>query len=229
MWYIVIPWLNDVCRQNQGPKFLPMMLKASTSCWTTMIRRSRWTSLLEMVSKELLEKLRNLSRAWGEVHDGLVLDWRGWDWLKLASRCSRTLIQTSSEQQQLDEKLWRCLLISRFWRIGRGCCLARLQCLVSSSHLQGLVRHHFYCWAFKMMILMKYVLLKFSLSFVISHFLYILDAFAELQKANISFVMSVCLSIRPSARMELFGFHWTELHEIWWAFFENLSRKFKCH
>ena len=23
---------------------------------------------------------------------------------------------------------------------------ARLQCLISASHLQGLVHHHFYCW-----------------------------------------------------------------------------------
>jgi len=27
--------------------------------------------------------------------------------------------------------------------------------------------------------------------------------------------------------MEQFGFHWTDFHEIRWAFFENLSRKFK--
>jgi hypothetical protein len=45
-----------------------------------------------------------------------------------------------------------------------------------------------------------------------------LVVFAQLRKATISFVMSVCLavrpSVRPSVRMEQFGFHWTGFHEI---------------
>jgi len=39
----------------------------------------------------------------------------GLDLLKLASRCLRTLIGTSSEQQQLDQELRDCLLaMTRF-------------------------------------------------------------------------------------------------------------------
>jgi hypothetical protein len=41
-----------------------------------------------------------------------------------------------------------------------------------------------------------------------------LGAFAELQKATVSFVMSVCLSDRPSARIEQLGSHWTDFYEI---------------
>jgi hypothetical protein len=40
-------------------------------------------------------------------------------------------------------------------------------------------------------------------------------AFAKLQKAIISFVMSaVCLSACLSVRMEHISFHWMDLHEI---------------
>jgi hypothetical protein len=41
-----------------------------------------------------------------------------------------------------------------------------------------------------------------------------LDTFAKLRKTTISFVISVPLSIRPSARMEQLGSHWTDFHEI---------------
>jgi hypothetical protein len=40
-----------------------------------------------------------------------------------------------------------------------------------------------------------------------------LGAFAKLRKTTISFVISVCLSVHPSVRMEL-GSHWTDFHEI---------------
>lgn len=56
---------------------------------------------------------------------------RGLEWLKLASKCLTTLNRTASEQQ-LDKKLWGCLMLAtqRFWR--RSPCLAWLQCLISS-------------------------------------------------------------------------------------------------
>jgi hypothetical protein len=41
-----------------------------------------------------------------------------------------------------------------------------------------------------------------------------LGAFAKLRKATISFVMSVCLSVCPSVRMEQLGFHWTYFYEM---------------
>ena len=41
--------------------------------------------------------------------------------------------------------------------------------------------------------------------------LYFLDAFAKLQQSAISCVMCV----RPSVRMEQFGSHWADFHEIW--------------
>jgi hypothetical protein len=46
----------------------------------------------------------------------------------------------------------------------------------------------------------------------------ILEAFAKLRKATISFVMSVC--------MGQLGSQWTDVDETWYlSFFENLSRK----
>jgi hypothetical protein len=50
-----------------------------------------------------------------------------------------------------------------------------------------------------------------------------LGAFAKFRKATVSFVMPV----RYSVRMETFGSHWMDFHEIWYfRVFENLSRKF---
>jgi len=47
----------------------------------------------------------------------------------------------------IDKKLWGFLFpIRRLWSSGRGRCLARFQCLIHSSHLQGLVHRHLYCW-----------------------------------------------------------------------------------
>jgi hypothetical protein len=43
-----------------------------------------------------------------------------------------------------------------------------------------------------------------------------LSAFAKLRKATISFVMVVCLSIRPFVRMEQLVSHWMDFHEIWY-------------
>jgi hypothetical protein len=59
-----------------------------------------------------------------------------------------------------------------------------------------------------------------------------LGAFANLRKATITFVMSVCLPVRPSVclyvRMEQLGSHWTDFLEIWCLrASRNLSRKFK--
>jgi len=40
----------------------------------------------------------------------------------------------------------------RFWRSRSGRCLARFQCLIHSSHLQGLVQRHLYCWTLEVVI-----------------------------------------------------------------------------
>jgi len=50
----------------------------------------------------------------------------------------------------------------------------------------------------------------------------LLGALAKLRKATITFVMSVC----PSVRMEQLGFHSSDFHEIRYQyfFFANLSR-----
>ena len=76
----------------------------------------------------------------------------GLDWLKLGSSCLRTLTGTGSKQQQLDKEFWDACLLWGNWKRWRGFCLARLQCLISSSHHQGLVYHHLYCWLLLMMI-----------------------------------------------------------------------------
>ena len=52
--------------------------------------------------------------------------------------------------------------------------------------------------------LLAYFKLKISL---------FLDAFANLGKTTFSFVLSVCLSVRPSVRIEQLGSHWTDFHE----------------
>lgn len=68
---------------------------------------------------------------------------------QLASSCPRTMIQMGGEQQQLDVELWGCLFsIRTFWMRG-SLCLTRLQCLISSSHLQVLACHHLHCWTLR--------------------------------------------------------------------------------
>jgi len=43
---------------------------------------------------------------------------------------------------------------------------------------------------------------------------WILGAFSKLRKATVSFVVSGCLSVRPSVRMEQLVFHWKDIREI---------------
>jgi hypothetical protein len=45
-------------------------------------------------------------------------------------------------------------------------------------------------------------------------FVSFLDAFAKLLKVTFRFVISVHLSVCASVRMEQFGFHWMDFHEI---------------
>jgi hypothetical protein len=51
-----------------------------------------------------------------------------------------------------------------------------------------------------------------------------------LQELTVDFVMSVCLSVCPSVRMEVLCSHRMDLHEFWYlSIFENISRKLKLH
>ena len=43
-----------------------------------------------------------------------------------------------------------------------------------------------------------------------------LGAFAKFLKTTLSFVMYVCLSFRPSVRMEQLDSHWKYFREIWY-------------
>ena len=56
----------------------------------------------------------------------------------------------------------------------------------------------------------------------------VLGAFAKLRKVT-SFVMSFCLSVRLSVRMEQLGFQSADFEETWYLrfFLEKLSRKLK--
>jgi len=46
------------------------------------------------------------------------------------------------------------------------------------------------------------------------HFYTSLGEFAKMRTATISFLMSVCVSVRSPIRMEQLGSHWTKFHEI---------------
>jgi hypothetical protein len=41
-----------------------------------------------------------------------------------------------------------------------------------------------------------------------------LGAFEKLRKATVSFIMLLCLSVRPSVHIEELGSHWTDFYEI---------------
>jgi hypothetical protein len=51
----------------------------------------------------------------------------------------------------------RLLAMRRLCKTRRCLCLAQIQCLISSSHLQGLGYRHLYCWTLEMMIQMTQI------------------------------------------------------------------------
>jgi hypothetical protein len=56
-----------------------------------------------------------------------------------------------------------------------------------------------------------------------------LGAFTNLRKATFSFVMSIRLSVRPSA-LDQVGSHWTDFHEIGYLrIFRKSVEKTNCH
>jgi hypothetical protein len=49
--------------------------------------------------------------------------------------------------------------------------------------------------------------------------------FTTLRKAAVGFIMSVCLSVCISVRMEQLGFHWTDFNETWYLHVSQKSVK----
>ena len=173
-WNTVIPRLKSLFpRTNilrRKRKSVRLMLKMSSSNWITAIKRSRSRIMLQFGSRSPFKKLRNRSLNRRKAPRRFWWVWTDWSWL--ATRCLRTMIGTSSDQQHLDRELRRCFLDTRrFWRRrSRGLSIARLQCLFSSSHLQRLVHRHLYCWPLQVMIHMT--CLQFKIFSCDSHFMF---------------------------------------------------------
>ena len=97
-------------RPKQARKFVRTMLKTSSSCITSMVKRPRLKILSKFGSKELLKKLKNLSLSLRRR------PWRFWswlsglDWLKLASNCKSTFTGLGSEQPRLYREMGGCFL-----------------------------------------------------------------------------------------------------------------------
>jgi heme/copper-type cytochrome/quinol oxidase subunit 4 len=64
-----------------------------------------------------------------------------------------------------------------------------------------------------LLVLLENTLLRFQVSHCKDQ---ILDMFAKLRKATISFIMSVHLSVCPFICVEQLGSHWMDFHEIWY-------------
>jgi hypothetical protein len=94
---------------------------------------------------------------------------------------------------------------------------------VLSSGLKSALPVHYNCKIrrYKSNIFPYWFFLFWSLlvPFYISFFF---GAFAKLWKATVSFVVSVCASVRPPARMKQLGSLWTNFHEILYL---GLNRK----
>jgi len=125
-----------------------MTTKTLLSFLIPMLRSTRSTTFLKISSKVPLKKVRNLS---------LRLRWvllHFWSWP--VTRWHQGIsghIWNSSKQQQLDRELWGFLFIARrFWRKIRCFCLNKLQCFISSRHLEELMQHHLYYCTWEMMI-----------------------------------------------------------------------------
>ena len=52
-----------------------------------------------------------------------------------------------------------------------------------------------------------------------------LGALTKLRRVTIGFVMSVCLTVRPSVRTEQLSSHWTDFHDIWYFRFFFFAEK----
>jgi len=63
------------------------------------------------------------------------------------------------------------------------------------------------------------VQVRSNLETVLFIFKQLLGAFAQLRKATISLVMSVCPSVRPSVHMEQICSYRTDFHEIFYLIF----------
>jgi len=124
------------------------------------------TILLKFGSKMPLKKLRNLNLSLSQRRG----PWRFWSWvrgmdlLRLASRCLRTMIGTSSRNwtRNCEDACWQ-------WRDSEGeeevFVSPDFQGLISSSHLQGLVHRHWYSWTLEIMIQIN--LLHFKRKFLL--------------------------------------------------------------
>lgn len=131
----------------------------SLNYWTTKIRISHLTILLKFRSKVPLKKLRYMSLCVRRGPWWFQSRLRGW-LRKQAARCLQTLIWMSKEQQQLHKELYGYLLTMVTFYRRRGIFPSILQCLISSSHLQGLVHRHLYWWTQETMIQMTCLYFK---------------------------------------------------------------------
>jgi hypothetical protein len=124
--------------------------------WTPMIRSPLSTIPLKVGRKASLKnprKLRNLSLILNLRRGSWWFQrWvRGLDSLKLAARSLRSMTETSSVQQQLDEELWGFLLAMRAdeeeeEEEGGFVPLDFSAWFLQVIYLQGLVHRHMYCW-----------------------------------------------------------------------------------
>ena len=131
---------------RQACEFIHVMLNMPLSTWTPMIRSSHLKYLVVTWKQSTLKETKGLGLMLKETSTVISLI-RGLDPLKLASRSSRSSIWRSRMQKQPNNELQECLLaVRRFQRRSRGLYLARLQCLISSGHLQGFMYNHMYCW-----------------------------------------------------------------------------------
>jgi hypothetical protein len=77
--------------------------------WSSVISISPSNTFFKFGSKASLKELRNVCSCLGRGPWRSRTCVRGLDSLKLVSRCLRTQIRTSSEQQQLEKELFWCL------------------------------------------------------------------------------------------------------------------------
>jgi len=117
-------------------------LQLSWSCWDPFVRSSYSQILLKFESKAPWKKLRNMNLRKGT--------WRLWNGQRGSDSFSVKVSDDTDSKEQLaetlDKEFWGCLLTcyEEIMKKG-GLCLARLEFLVSSSHLRGFVNRHLYC------------------------------------------------------------------------------------
>lgn len=138
----------------------------SLSWWPSMIQAHAWQYCWNSEAKHPW-------RSWGNLSLSQTSGpWWFWSWIRGMDPTKRHQViwdinlngQWTATARKEIIRMLSCS--EEILKEKKGSCLARLPCIISSSHLQGLVHHHMYWWTVEMMKKMTHPQFKRKTSFL---------------------------------------------------------------